>query len=219
MNANLSENEKTFRLVDTADIDSIVEICRAAFPKVVRWQGARFVAKKWCKVWLHSLSNETWVCVSGRVILGFLVLKLNQYPASKESQEHCPRLLIRMSALMICPNVVLSRLKNMAISYMRKNKHRSANESCDAEAKSSNSAEERKVIWFGPMAVSLDKRRCGIGTELLRFAEDRAKVLGYEMIKLSVDNCNEPAITLYEKIGFTRTSAAKDQLYYTKLLT
>lgn len=218
LNTNLSENETTFRLAGTTDIDSIVKICRDSFPKVVRWQGSRFVSRKWCKVWLDSFSNETWVCLCGAVIVGLLVLKLDRHSASKEIQEHYPNLLARMSALIFCPKVVLSHLVKMAISYIRKNKRKSVNGPRAPELKGFDSTERKNVIWIAPMAVSLQKRRCGIGMKLLRFAEARAVTLGCQMIKLSVEKGNKPAIKLYEKNGFTQASVTKDHIYYSKLL-
>ena len=58
----------------------------------------------------------------------------------------------------------------------------------------------------------------GFGKKILRFSEARALSLKRQVIKVSVETFNKPAISLYEKTGFTRTSEASGYICYTKVL-
>jgi ribosomal protein S18 acetylase RimI-like enzyme len=59
--------------------------------------------------------------------------------------------------------------------------------------------------WLGGVGVVQSKRREGIGELLTRSLLDRAAALGATEMTLEVIVENEPAIRLYEKLGFVRT--------------
>ena len=62
------------------------------------------------------------------------------------------------------------------------------------------------------LSVVPDARRCGLGRELLgQFLED-ARRLGAEQVFLEVRESNQPAIALYQQIGFE--SVARRESYY-----
>ncbi len=58
--------------------------------------------------------------------------------------------------------------------------------------------------WIGGVGVSLPARRTGVGEELMRAALAEARALGLRRVWLEVLIQNEPAIRLYEKLGFAR---------------
>ena len=55
--------------------------------------------------------------------------------------------------------------------------------------------------------VSLDYRRQGISTCIVRFAIDRAKEKGCRAVKLDTNERNEEAIQFYSKLGFSSGSS------------
>jgi ribosomal protein S18 acetylase RimI-like enzyme len=59
--------------------------------------------------------------------------------------------------------------------------------------------------WLGGVGVAPARRREGIGELLTRSLLDRAAALGATEMRLEVIGENEPAIRLYEKLGFVRT--------------
>jgi hypothetical protein len=60
-----------------------------------------------------------------------------------------------------------------------------------------------QVLYVETLATHPDWRRQGIGTALLRFAEQQAGILGREWMALTVTVPN-PAVKLYEKEGYRR---------------
>lgn len=214
----LETNEITFRRVSVADIDSLVDICRDGFPNAVCWQGPRFVARKWWKLRLKCSSSETWVCLNEGRVAGFLGLIINQSEFAKENQKYGLGLLSKTIALMFCPRIALARIKRLVISHTRKNKNVDVSLPSNVQLPNSDFSKGRSVIWIRPMAVSQHMRRRGLGKKILRFSEIRTMALHGEVIKLNVETFNDPAISLYDKAGFTRTSKASGYIYYTKVL-
>lgn len=60
---------------------------------------------------------------------------------------------------------------------------------------------EGETVWLG-LAVSEQAQGKGLGREMMQRLMDSAHALGLQVIRLSVDNSNQPAIKLYEKFGF-----------------
>ena len=56
--------------------------------------------------------------------------------------------------------------------------------------------------WIGGVGVVAGRRGEGIGEQLMRAIEDRARSRGIEQLWLEVLVQNEPAIRLYEKLGY-----------------
>jgi len=49
------------------------------------------------------------------------------------------------------------------------------------------------------------QRRNGVATALMAMAEDEARRRGYERLTIEVEHDNEPALALYEKLGYIET--------------
>lgn len=66
------------------------------------------------------------------------------------------------------------------------------------------------------IAVALYQKYCdsGIGTILLETALDVANEIGYEQAELEVISDNEPAIFLYEKLGFRKYGTFPNNMKY-----
>jgi ribosomal protein S18 acetylase RimI-like enzyme len=67
--------------------------------------------------------------------------------------------------------------------------------------------------WLGGVGVVRSKRREGLGELLIRSLLDRAHALGATEITLEVIVENEPAIGLYEKVGFVRAREQQGAVY------
>ena len=64
--------------------------------------------------------------------------------------------------------------------------------------------EEAEALFVSSLAVVPQRRRLGIATSVLIYAEKLAKKLGKERLELSVLRGNIPAQKLYERCGFVR---------------
>ena len=56
--------------------------------------------------------------------------------------------------------------------------------------------------WVNYLAVSPSLRRHGLGSELMRFAEDKLSALGCAKINLQVRGSNQGVIDFYKELGF-----------------
>jgi ribosomal protein S18 acetylase RimI-like enzyme len=65
-------------------------------------------------------------------------------------------------------------------------------------------ARRGSAAWIGGMGVSPGHRRAGLGARILQAALDTASTSGVDTVWLEVLEANEPAIALYEKLGFER---------------
>ena len=67
----------------------------------------------------------------------------------------------------------------------------------------------KKVQWYqceiNHLSVHPDAKRQGIGTWLLREAEDKAKELGARVVQCTIRVGNEASETLFKKYGFVAT--------------
>jgi ribosomal protein S18 acetylase RimI-like enzyme len=63
------------------------------------------------------------------------------------------------------------------------------------------------LTWLGGVGVVKAVRRRGIGEQLTRALLDQARAAGARAMVLEVITQNEPAIALYEKVGFRKTRA------------
>jgi len=61
-----------------------------------------------------------------------------------------------------------------------------------------------QVLYIETLTIHPDWRRKGVGTSLLQFAEEQARILSREWMALTATLANEPAVALYEKAGYRR---------------
>jgi ribosomal protein S18 acetylase RimI-like enzyme len=66
---------------------------------------------------------------------------------------------------------------------------------------------------IGHLAVLPEKRRQGIGKQLIEFAENQARAKGLKRVTLSVEVENEGARRLYERLGFQTIEVVADPSY------
>lgn len=59
-------------------------------------------------------------------------------------------------------------------------------------------------LYFTRLIVKKEYRKQGIGTQLVKYASDYVKELGYKEISVGVDLDNYNAIKLYVKLVFTK---------------
>ncbi|SIR64941.1 GNAT family N-acetyltransferase [Natronorubrum thiooxidans] len=69
----------------------------------------------------------------------------------------------------------------------------------------SSVADKGDIEWELAIFVLQDYQRAGIGTELLKHLLGHASDIGIERVWLTVERWNNPAIALYERVGFEST--------------
>ncbi|MHA6533548.1 GNAT family N-acetyltransferase [Paenibacillus sp. BAC0078] len=67
---------------------------------------------------------------------------------------------------------------------------------------------------IGTLAILPESRGTGIGSKLIDFAEEKARLSNYDKLSLTVRQENSRAINLYEKLGFKITDAIDKQPYH-----
>ena len=72
------------------------------------------------------------------------------------------------------------------------------------------------ALYISKLAVSPELFKCGIGTQVVRFAEAYAKEKKYNYLRLTVAKVNEPAIKLYTKNGFKQVEGTSKNEYITR---
>ena len=69
--------------------------------------------------------------------------------------------------------------------------------------------------WLNRMAVAPDHRKRGIAAMLVRAVEERLLERGIEIFACQIEDWNEPSMTVFEHLGYTRHD---DIIYFTKRL-
>ena len=59
--------------------------------------------------------------------------------------------------------------------------------------------------WLEDLFVTEERRRSGLGRDLVEAVKDRARERGCLRLELDVDDDNEPALALYRSLGFSDT--------------
>jgi GNAT superfamily N-acetyltransferase len=59
---------------------------------------------------------------------------------------------------------------------------------------------DEAIVW--DLRVAPERRRCGIGRKLVEHAEDHARILGKNWMKVETQDINVPACRFYEKLGY-----------------
>jgi len=69
--------------------------------------------------------------------------------------------------------------------------------------------------WINRLAVVPDQRKRGIAAMLVRAVEERLLERGIEIFACQIENWNEPSMTVFDHLGYTRHD---DIIYFTKRL-
>ena len=69
--------------------------------------------------------------------------------------------------------------------------------------------------WINRLAVVPDQRKRGIAAMLVRAVEQRLIDLGIEIFACQIEDWNEPSMTVFDHLGYTRHD---DIIYFTKRL-
>jgi len=192
------------------DIGELIKICRDSFSGSLRWQGARFGARRWWQFMVNSQYCETWILLNAEKIAGFVVPILDVDEYNKEKRKQYRSIRAFLPVLMSPPRLLITKASKRIFSHdFVKTRH----------AKSAGSKKlAANSLWIELIAVSPNMRRKGYGAALLKFCEQKAAELRYEGLKLSVKKKDTAAIGLYEKVGFVATAEGKQSYIYTKAL-
>jgi len=69
--------------------------------------------------------------------------------------------------------------------------------------------------WINRLAVAPDQRKRGIAAMLVRAVEERLLERGIEIFACQIEDWNEPSMTVFDHLGYTRHD---DIIYFTKRL-
>ena len=69
--------------------------------------------------------------------------------------------------------------------------------------------------WINRLAVAPDHRKRGIAAILVRAVEERLLERGIEIFACQIEDWNEPSMTVFDHLGYTRHD---DIIYFTKRL-
>jgi hypothetical protein len=201
---------KNIRRATLDDIEALIKICRISFPNYLIWCTDR-CARKWWESIIRSKSHETWVYQLDNEIVALirLVIDPNQY--NKEIRKLRPRLSTVLWVFIKRPlflfTTIIGKIKRVfssSLSY--------------SDSSRLNSLTKRS-LWVHTNAVLPGMRGKGIGTNMMRFCEQRSINLGYDSMKFFIKTNNKGSIRLHERLGFIRIRKIKDNYLFIKLLS
>lgn len=198
------------RLASLGDINSLIRVCRLSFPSSLRWNGVKTVAKKYWSVVLTSRAAETWVLELDGEVSAFCVLITNEKLWAKEKPLRKPALILEFLSLLICPVLVATRIRKRLVEELERKRAPSATKIAQIP---------NPKTWIELIAVLPMMRNRGFAKRLLRLCEARTLELGRAAIGLRVDATNEPAVRLYETLGYVRTVLTRSGCFYAKAVT
>ena len=111
---------------------------------------------------------------------------------------------VRSSAASVCGALIV---RPWVVWHVRRQIVTALTPSSDVNRQPPSSAggaggEKRRATWLHAIGVRADQQRRGIGGLLMRASEEVAREQGYEEMFLAVRTDNEPAIKLYESLGW-----------------
>ncbi len=204
-----SAAEGRIRPVSTADVSTLVDVCRGSFPLSFRWQGLRTVAERWWRAAIATPAAETFVFECGGIVHGFCILVTDAKLWADQKAHREASLLPAVLSVLACPTAVLARVREKLAAAWRRNPPCAGQGGCQGES---------ARTWIELIVVGPDMRGCGVARMLLEACEIRTAELEGKTIGLSVAAGNDPAIRLYEASGYVRTFATRSLCVYVKTL-
>ena len=110
----------------------------------------------------------------------------------------------------LCTFLLLDEETPVAYGHLDVTDEQTIASNCDSKEKGFTT---EKTIWLG-IAVADGYKGKGLGLLMMNQLISFAKLHGVKKIRLSVDNDNEAAIALYEKLGFRRQERKETFTFY-----
>lgn len=198
------------RRASQSDICALVNICRMAFPRTVRWQSLRSFARRWWEVAVMSSGTEVWVVQINDEVVAFYLIVTDEVQWRREKADRSRPFVLRFISTMYCPVLAGSGILR---AIMNKINPRPTQQLILHDRK----PETR--IWLELLAVGEGHRGQGLAKCLLRHSEARARALGRKAIGLRLYKHNRAARCLYETVGYETVSVNCEDVIYSKLIS
>jgi len=202
--------DSIIRRASSSDIYALVNICRMAFPRNVRWQGFGSFARRWWEVAIMSSGAEALIIQVNDEVLALCVLVTDEAQWSQEKGQRRGPFVWRFISVMSCP--VLAGSKIMRVMMDKIDSHQTQQPAvCDWKPK--------RRTWIELIAVCTQHRGRGLAKSLLQHCETRTIALGKKAISLRVHKSNKAARCLYKTMGYQETSVSGVDVIYSKLIS
>jgi ribosomal protein S18 acetylase RimI-like enzyme len=188
--------------VNAPDCNALARIHLTAFPKsVVTAFGAKVVKSYYEWQTSRTAGLTCLIAVRDSQVCGYA---LAGSPMSSMASFIRSRPLQLMIAALAHPQLILDRtLRARVTAYVSKLVFRKHSQ---PTPESSQPARD-PGFWIEAIAVDSGIRRAGIGSSLMAACEDEARRRGCTEMFLAVETGNDPAIALYEKMGWSKVSS------------
>lgn len=188
------------------DVTKLVEISQVCFPDYLEWCTRR-EAQRWWNSIVESHSCETWLYEKKNVVYGFVRLVVDPLDHQREKAKLRPKVLSLCFVMLTKPRLLKKKLSGKIKRLWRKRPQ------MDVPGYSL-----RKSLWLHSIAVQPSMQKRGIGQEIMEFSEKRALELGFDSIKLFINETNRGSIQFHKNIGYLQTGCMDDCLSFIKLL-
>jgi len=196
----------SIRRAEHRDINELAVISRTCYTYLLRWQGPYSHNRKRWRALLDTESCEAWVCLNHGEIIGYFTLILDrQRQEEVDGKPAHHGLFVRLYMLAASPKlfitIALRKLKQRIRRILRRLVGSSNNDET-APSETLRRLYERKVPWFGYVAVIPAMRGKNVATEMVKFCFQRVVELGHKEIWVYVERENVGAYRLIKKAGF-----------------
>ena len=199
------------RSADIKDIAALANLCRQCFPKSARWQGPRFLVRRWWRTVLLSEASETFIAEVDGQFSGFCLLVTDELSWAGDRRRRDGGPLCQLARAIWSPHQLLA----IGIRRFRRPQPRHSE---PARPMEDHNFDRSSRTWIELIAVDDQVRGRGVGKRLLAKAEDRTREIGRDEIRLNVAVDNAVAIALYARTGY-RAIAGDRRLVYAKQLS
>ena len=196
----------SIRRAEHRDIDELAVISRTCYTYLLRWQGPYSHGRKRWQVLLDTDCCEAWVCLINEKIIGYFTLIFDKRKHDGVDGKPPPGLFVRLYMLAASPKLFITIALGKLKQRIRRSLRRLVGLSSDDEKITApeilKSLYDRKVLWFGYVAVIPAMKGKGVATEMIRFCFQRAVELGHREVWVYVERKNVNVCRLMRKAGF-----------------
>ncbi|HBS29618.1 MAG TPA: hypothetical protein DEB06_09260 [Phycisphaerales bacterium] len=185
------------RRATPGDAPALASICRASFPTTARWQASRRAAERWWRGAIASAAAEVWAVRRASECVALLLVILDE-SVWKRERRRFGRPSWRDPVVLALRPIALWRILRHRFTA------RAAPAPSPIGAVSPARAER---LWLELIAVAPRARGQGLGQRLVALCEHRAAIHDRSEVRLRVEAHNRGAIAMYQREGFSVTTA------------
>lgn len=200
------------RQATPADLEAVAKVYRDCFPESVRARLGERTTVSFFAAMAASKSYRIFVAEEADGIVGFVILT---DPGGKRISK---RFLLASPGVwweiaLFCLRRPLAALGHV-LRALRRGLHRDRERAVKGDV--SLRFAEMRAAWIEPLGVKPSRQGRGIASRLVAHLCEVAARMGFECVKLGVDNSNQRAIGVYERAGFIRTAEGATKSTYAR---